>query len=536
VMAIVGIRVWQGWKTNESNEWDEILDNAFRVNNDEVVDLDKTVRSIYQLERALEESEDLRGWLLETAQMDLEGVPQEVLDARREMIKTIIPLYTNKRGIEETEELWQLNKEQLLVSGIGVAGSIGVAAATGGVSEILVKGNRAAISARFKDIHERKKATSEMLQEVRELESTLIAQSIRYAETFQPFVQEWQLLCDKREEGWLAALNGDWEKAQELANEAMTMSAGEAEAHILYLWSWVEGANPSSPHEDAILPEDLGAVIIARAPQMAAPVRLLLARYLADTGERDAALEMLALAAKDYPAIAATTADRLDSVNFRPHLRDTAEGRSIIRVWNSVRIGAGSFSANLQKAKLHFDAGEISLGQEQVRAHFQRRRRQGQWDDIVTDLTFCNEVLADSYVAMFPEHLLVTLRPKEQLIGRQLSIAVFNDSGESLTDAKLLLLFRFTDMSPDQIAIYADLEPVAEIGPHQIADFGGIVLSDLVGRSDLRPDDIVDLHAVLLTDQSVTYVRPSSTPTSSVEEAIDSISNTAKAAFHSLTE
>ena len=107
-------------------------------------------------------------------------------------------------------------------------------------------------------------------------------------------------------------------------------------------------------------------------------------------GDFGAAQLHLQQSATYYPKQADQLSDMLDPYKQRGFLRKSREGGLIIELYKSTMLGGGTFSPDLQLAKLLFEQGDFEAGRKKVMDHFARRRAQQQWDFIISDLRYCH--------------------------------------------------------------------------------------------------------------------------------------------------
>jgi hypothetical protein len=137
--------------------------------------------------------------------------------------------------------------------------------------------------------------------------------------------------------------------------------------------------------------------------------------------------------------------------------------------------------------------------------HFARRRAQGQWDLILYDLVFCEDLLGDDYRRIFPEDVDLDLVIDPTFFGNRYGLSVKNKSEVTLRNATLVLCLQFTDMHPDDYEAFA-AKTVSEVPARKTTDFGEInVAMELFGAEKTR-SDVYGTRAILVANEAVVWV------------------------------
>jgi hypothetical protein len=234
---------------------------------------------------------------------------------------------------------------------------------------------------------------------------------------------------------------------------------------------------------------------------------LLLSGVLArKRGDEKGAQLAFEQSASMYPKQAERLADMLDPYQQRAYLDQSRQGGWILESYRSTMLGAGYFSPDLQLAKGLFDRGQFEPGKQRVLEHFGRRRAQGQWDFILSDIQFCLDLLGEDYRSIFPEDAWLDLVVKPELIGSGITLAVDNRSERTLRNATLVLAIQYTDMLPGQYVAKAAERTLPSVLPREATDFGRLdVDTEWQGKPKTRAD-VVQHRAVLLSDDAVVWV------------------------------
>jgi len=462
-------------------------------------DIDQTIRIIHGLDRALQETDDLEGYLRELARQDYRGVAPEVLKGRQEILEVLKPLYSKQVALEDQQAMWEMTSELLLatLSVVSVKGEMNLVSPAG---EFAV--DREQARQLWDDLKDRQSDRRQLKAEVEALDDQLFGALVDYADVYWGYVEEWDRLSVLRDRAYLAAYSGDWPAAEASAKLAVEQSAGEREAHLLQAMSIVEqGSEERYPEAQALL-EDA----IETHPDQTAPAFLLMGVLAAKAGNGSQARLHLQQAAAYYPKQSDQLLDMLDPYKMRAFLEKSREGMFIVELYRSTMLGAGYFSPDLQLARLHFEEGDFEGGRAKVLDHFARRRSQQQWDFVISDIQFCQELLGDDFRKIFPDEHWLDLTVSRPLIGSAIQLQVDNRGDATLHNATLVLALHLTDMFPGQYAAVPAPQTVPAVVAHDQTDFGALEPELQVGGVVKTVDDIVQHRAILISDEAVFWV------------------------------
>ena len=196
----------------------------------------------------------------------------------------------------------------------------------------------------------------------------------------------------------------------------------------------------------------------------------------------------------------------LDPYTMRSFLKKSREGSFIIEQYKATMLGAGYFSPDLQLARQLFNAGDFAGGKAKVLDHFARRRNQGQWDFILDDITFCQELLGPDFWKIFPEDSYLDLEVSESLMGSTLHLAVKNRSPRTLRNATLVLVLHLTDMVPGMYEAVPAPKTLPAVPAHETTSFGSLPIEIAYGGEVKTVDDIVQHRAILVSNEAVVWV------------------------------
>jgi tetratricopeptide (TPR) repeat protein len=475
-------------------------------------DIDRTVRVIHGLDRAMADQQDLDGWLRVLARQDYRGVDPEVLEARQRILEVLRPLYAKQTEAADQAAMWELTSEMLLatLSVVSVSGEVNPLSPSGTFSV-----DREQARTLWEDLKQRQDDHRALQREIEALDQDLFDALVDYADTYWQIVEDWDRLSVLRDRAYLAAREADWDAAEGAAREAIARAPREREAHLLAAMAIIEQGEPERFDEARALLEET----IDEHPDQTAPALLLLGVLASRQGDTKAARLHLQQAAAYYPKQADQLLDMLDPYQMRSFLQKSREGTYIVELYRSTMLGAGYFSPDLQLARLSFEQGDFEAGRQKVLDHFARRRSQQQWDFVISDIAFCQELLGADFRKIFPEDAWLDLDVSRPLVGAGLKLAVDNRGDRTLHNATLVLALHLTDMFPGQYAAVPAPQTVPAVVAHDRTDFGTLTLPELtVAERAKSVDDIVAHRAILISDEAVVWVDTDAFKTAEADE------------------
>ena len=461
-------------------------------------DVDQTVRVLHGLDRALENQEDLETHLAYLARQDYRGVAPDVLAARAELLGVLQKLYGSQTELEEQEAMWTFSSK-LLLSTLSIVQVGGEASMTGGAANFSVDREQAQeVLAKL----EKEQADERALQgDIRELKTELFNALVDYSEVYYTHLEEWDRLCTLRDRAYLAANAGDWASAEVAAKAAMEMAPHETEAHLLYALAVVESG-------DLERAEPVKAMLldyIDQHPERSAPAFVILGQLHHDQGRSDQARLDFQQAASYYPRQAEALTDMLDPYKMRSYLRATPEGGFVLGRYKDTMLGSGNFSPNLRQAHILFEQGDPAW-KEAVLDHFYRRRSQGQWDYLMSDLQFCTDLFGERFREIYPNDSYLDLVVSSPMLGDGIKLSVQNRSERTLHNASLVMCLRFPDMHPDDYEAVPAGDTQQAVLAKDSTDFGILEGEFTVGNRVYDAQDAYEHRAILVSNEGVMWV------------------------------
>lgn len=467
---------------------------------DAPLDIDRTVRVLHQIDESMRNQATLHEFLATVAKEDWRGVPKDVLAARKRILDVQLELYGKQVEKDEQEAMWTLSRDIVLttLSVVAVKGEGGLAPSAS------FEVDKRAAQERLAELRKAEAERRELVRDVNELEGKLITASMDYAVVWAKYMEEYDRLSIHRDRAWLASRRNDWDEVESEAKIAIGMAPNDIEAHLLLARAYIEDGTPEQFDAAVAIADD----VMARHPSAAAPAMLLRGLVKERTGNLGGAQADYEQASQLYPTSAEALSDVLDPYKIRSNLRKSKAGSGIVESYAATMVGAGYFSPELHLARIAYARGDREAGKRKVIEHFERRRAQGQWDFILADLVWAEDVLGDDFKAIFPEESYLDLRAEKTMfgLGQKLGVSVDNRSQRTVKNAALVLCVRFTDMLTGDYVTFPGERTVPEVFPRKSTDFGVVDLDTEVFGKVRTENDIVEMRAILVTDDGVLWV------------------------------
>lgn len=462
-------------------------------------DVDKTVRVLHGLDLAMESQEDLETHLAYLARQDYRGVSPDVLAARAELLGVLQELYGSQTELEEQQAMWTFSSK-LLLSTLSIVQVGGEASMTSAGANFSV--DREQAQAVLAKLEEEQAAERALQGDIRDLKTELFNALVDYSEVYYTHLEEWDRLCTLRDRAYLAANAGDWASAEVAAKAAMEMAPHETEAHLLYALAIVEGSGGLERADEV---EAMLLNYIDAHPERSAPAFVILGQLHHDQGRSDQARLDFQQAATYYPRQAEALTDMLDPYKMRSYLRATPEGGFVLGRYKDTMLGSGSFSPNLRQAHILFEQNDPAW-KKAVLDHFYRRRSQGQWDYLMSDLQFCTDLFGERFREIYPNDSYLDLVVTSPLMGDGIKLAVANRSERTLHNASLVMCLRFPDMHPDDYEAVPAGDTQQAVMSKDSTDFGTLEGEFTVGNRVYSAQDAYEHRAILVSNEGVMWV------------------------------
>lgn len=524
----------------------EAINNQQNLKSGQDYDLEKTVRVINALELAQVRSNSFDEFLDYMARQDYTGVAPDVLEAKRKLFPVLEYTYKLRQQDEQLTDVWMLMRGaarggETLVEHTS---ALTLFRATHGDIFALIgilAGEDAdrSTSEAFAQYEKDKKLKSTIRQDLQKLRASYRQYLEDYTPIYKKYMQEYDALCIEKDKAYLDIYAGRTDEAVTHTQNILQKYPDNAEAMLLQSMGHILLATTESRNnvisvsrdlENPLFPENLDSLEI---PEAAAPpqghyakANALLQRYTAlypgrtapalvlegllqqQLGNEQAAMSCFHQASVEYPRQAAQLTDMLDAYNTRNYLSQTPEGQYLRRLYASTMEGYGLFSPNLLKAKHYADLGNLEKSREEIYNHFFRRGNQGIYDELLSDMQFCEENLYGAFKGLLLEssYIDVSVKPESEWLfwssDNVLRVQINNRSDLNLENVRVFLCIHYTDMYKDEYDVVKVPHSVNIIPKYSVADLDTVVIR-YPGKTS---DDITRIRAIAMTDDRICWV------------------------------
>jgi hypothetical protein len=522
----------------------EAISNQENLQSGRDYDLEKTVRVINALELAQVRSNSFDEFLDYMARQDYTGVAPDVLEAKRKLFPVLEYTYKLRQQDEQLSDVW------MLVRGAARGGETLVEhtsasrlfwAAHGDIFAILgiINGEDAdrSTSEAFAQYEKDKELKGKIREDLDKLRSSYRRYLEDYTPIYQKYMQEYDALCIEKDKAYLDLYAGRTGEALTHTQNILQKYPNNAEAMLLQSMSHIMlGAaevpvpatlvplNPERPDSldmqedvpDRPAPlsghyakaSDMLQHYIDMYPGRTAPALVLQGLLQQKLGNEQAAMSRFHQASVEYPRQAAQLTDMLDAYNTRTYLNKTPEGQYLRRLYASTMEGYGLFSPNLLKAKHYADQGKLDQSREEIYNHFFRRGNQGIYDELLSDMQFCEENLYGAFKGLLLEssYIDVSIEPESEWLfwdsDDVLRVSIHNRSDLDLENVRVFLCIHYTDMYKDEYDVVKVPKTMNVIAKHSVADLDTVVIH----YPDKTCDDITRIRAIAMTDDRICWV------------------------------
>lgn len=513
-------------------------------------DLEKTVRVLNALELAQVRSESFDEFLDYMARQDYTGVAPDVLEAKRKLFPVLEYTYRLREQDEQLSDAWMLMRGaarggETLVR--NTSASTLLRAALGDMFAVLgiVNGEDAERSTNeaFAQYEADKKLKSQLRDDLQKLRASYRQYLEDYTPIYKKYMQEYDALCIEKDKAYLDLYAGRTDEALSHTSSILQKYPDNPEAMLLHAMALImtsvngsgfmvhgsgfmvqdsvardfvlrdsvapgEGEPLTINHEPLTVASALLARYAARHPNRTAPALVLEGLLQQQLGNEQAAMSCFHQASVEYPRQAAQLTDMLDSYNRRNYLTRTPEGQYLRRLYASTMEGYGLFSPNLLKAKYYADQGKMDQSREEIYNHFFRRGNQGIYDELLSDMQFCEEHLYGAFKGLLLEssYVDVSIEPESEWLfwdsDDVMRVTINNRSDLDLENVRVFLCIHYTDMYKDEYDVIKVPHTANIIAKHTTADLDTVVLR-YPGKTY---KDITRIRAIAMTDDRICWV------------------------------
>ena len=509
-------------------------------------DLEKTVRVLNALELAQVRSESFDEFLDYMARQDYTDVAPDVLEAKRKLFPVLEYTYKLREQDEQLSDAWMLMRGaarggETLVR--NTSASTLLRAALGDMFAVLgiVNGEDAERSTNeaFAQYEKDKKLKSQLREDLQKLRVSYRQYLEDYTPIYKKYMQEYDALCIEKDKAYLDLYAGRTDEALSHTQHILQKYPDNPEAMLLQSMALIISAKGESSKfkvqslkskvRDSVVPDSVvpgeekpltvhpspltvASALLSRYsslyPSRTAPALVLEGLLLQQQGNEQAAMSRFHQASVEYPRQAAQLTDMLDSYNRRNYLTRTPEGQYLRRLYASTMEGYGLFSPNLLKAKYYADQGKMDRSREEIYNHFFRRGNQGIYDELLSDMQFCEENLYGAFKGLLLEssYLDVSIEPESEWLfwdsDDVMRVKLNNRSDLDLENVRVFLCIHYTDMYKDEYDVIKVPHTANIIAKHSTADLDTVTLR-YPGKTYR---DITRIRAIAMTDDRICWV------------------------------
>ncbi|MCQ2112467.1 MAG: hypothetical protein MJY95_03895 [Bacteroidaceae bacterium] len=547
VVAVGGFFAWKGCSRGASEiNLDNYTPNeefapAFEALNEaksaEAYDIEETVKILNGLEVAQSQAKDFDAFIEYMAKQDYSRVPQDVIDAKKELLPILQKMFELQKQYEKLDGMWLLARSATTgvsnfaenANPIAVLGSIFTGDPLESVS--VGKSFKDAKTAAFEQYEQDKRLKASLKEEIANVREAYVEYLNDYAPVYFKYMNEWDKLCLARDKAYLDIYSGRTKDAYNAVETVLDKYPANREAMLLKALSLIQlsGNNVASKGEiavapttstvesDSIAPEpqdeflnQANAVLnnyMELYPDRSAPALVLKGMISLKEGNESAALSSFDQASVEYPRQAAALTDLLDSYKHRSYLNKTSEGKYLLKLYKSTMEGYGMFSPNLLKAKYYADQGMLDQSKEEIFNHFYRRGNQGVYDCLLSDMQYCEENMYSIFKQLLMEqsYIDVAVEPttdwKLSDKDDEVKVTINNRSDIDLENVRIFLCLHYTDMYKDEYDI-VKCPTINIIKHHDQTEIGVVKLN----YEDKKYDDITRIRAIAMTDDKICWI------------------------------
>lgn len=521
----------------------EAINNKEGLQSNKDYDIEKTVRILNAMELAQVRSNNFQEFLDYMARQDYSGVAPDVLEAKRKLFPVLEYTYELQKKDEQLSDAW------MLIRGAARGGQSVVKNTSATDLFRLVHGDFFALMGMvngedggrmtdeaFAQYEKDKELKSKIQEDLQKLKTSYRQYLEDYTPIYKKYMEEYDRLCVEKDQAYLDLYAGRTDEAMKHAQKILDKYPDNAEAMLLKSMSLIiiggaeqmksgpavierlDTAEVNLPTEPAFVQTMNSKLQTAyttlqqyneKYPDRTAPALLLEGLLYQSIGDQQAAKSRFDQASIEYPRQAARLTDMLDSYNTRNYLTKTPEGQYLRRLYASTMEGYGLFSPNLLKAKYYADQGQMQQSKEEIYNHFFRRGNQGIYDELLSDMQFCEENLYGPFKSLLLEqsYLDVEVNPDTKWLFWKnddvVKVKVRNRSDIDLENVRIFLCIHYTDMYKDEYDVIKVPKTFREIAKHSTVEADTVIALTYPGKNY---GDITHIRAIAMTDNRICWV------------------------------
>ena len=477
------------------------------------------------------------------AKQDYTGVAPDVLEAKRKLFPLLEYTYTLQQQDEQLSEIWMLMRSvakggESLMDDTSIIELIMMMRsdifalfhlASGGNTEKY-------LGEAFAQYEKDAKLKAQVREDLDRLRESYRKYLEYYVPIYKKYMGEYDALCVEKDQAYLDLYGGRADDALRHTQNILEKYPDNAEAMLLHSMGLIlESASenqptpsismndietgqprPDSENELPQLPmsvkqreaNDLLKQYTELYPTRTAPALMLEGLLYQQLGDQTTAMLRFHQASVEYPRQAERLTDMLDAYNMRTYLTKTPEGQYLRRLYASTMEGYGLFSPNLQKARYYATQGDMEESRKEIFNHFFRRGNQGIYDELLSDMQFCEENLYGPFKSLLIEqsYIDISVEPTSSWIfwkdKSEVRVSLSNRSDLRLENVRVFLCIHYTDMYKDEYDVVKVPKTLNIIEPRSTADLETVELK----YKDKDYDDITRIRAIAMTDDRICWI------------------------------
>ncbi|MBP5340357.1 MAG: hypothetical protein J6Z14_13820 [Prevotella sp.] len=516
----------------------EAIENQAKLASGRDYDLEQTIRVVNALELAQAQAGSFEEFLDLMARQDYTGVAPDVLEAKRKLFPVLEYTYKLQARDKQLSDVWMLlrgaarggqtlvrntsTSELFRIAHGDIFALLGIAAGEDGIRST----NEA-----FAQYEKDKQLKADIQKDLGRLKASYRQYLEDYAPIYKRYMDEYDRLCVEKDQAYLDLYAGRTEQALRHAQSILKQYPRNAEAMLIKSMAQILLASGEPFEADVLRPMGETADTLQQSPTpplsprlaqayatlqdykqafpgRTAPALVLEGLMCQQLGDEQTALSRFQQASIEYPRQAAQLTDMLDAYNTRNYLTKTPEGQYLRRLYASTMEGYGLFSPNLLKARHYANQGEMEKAREEIYNHFFRRGNQGIYDELLSDMQFCEENLYAPFRSLLLEHdyLDVEVSPQTEWFfwrsDNTMEVKVRNRSDKDLENVRIFLCIHYTDMYKDEYDVVKVPRTANRIEKHSTVDLDTLTLA-YPGKGY---GDIAHIRAIAMTDNALCWV------------------------------
>jgi len=522
----------------------EALSNGEQAATDAPYDLEQTIRVINAMELAQMNAESFDDFLDYMARQDYTGVAPDVLEAKRKLFPLLEYTYQLQQQDEQLSNVWMLMRsvarggESLMDDTSLIELVMMMHSDLFALFHLASGGNmEKSLNEAFEQYENDAKLKAQLRKDLDRLRESYRNYLEYYVPIYKKYMGEYDALCIEKDQAYFDLYGGRADDALQHTQHILDQYPDNAEAMLLHAMGLIlesasevdprpsismndiETGQPQPKDEEDERPQlpmsvkqrqvdELLQRYTELYPTRTAPALMLEGLLYQQLGDQNTAMLRFHQASVEYPRQAEHLTDMLDAYNMRTYLTKTPEGQYLRRLYASTMEGYGLFSPNLQKARYHASQGDLDESRKEIFNHFFRRGNQGIYDELLSDMQFCEENLYGPFKSLLLEqsYIDISVEPTSSWLfwkdKSEVRVSLSNRSDLRLENVRVFLCIHYTDMYKDEYDVVKVPKTQNVVEPHSTVDLEEVELS----YKDKDYDDITRIRAIAMTDDRICWI------------------------------